>query len=207
VPFRGFCILLIAAAVVAAVPARAGAGAERPVRAKPRPAGTTAQLPRRCPNADTPAVSASTPAMRAAVLCLINKQRASRGLPTLHESRLLDLSAQTWTDTMVLTGIFSHGVNFAARITAAGFIWSAAGENIATGYPTPRAVVNAWMASKDHCENILDPLYLDVGTGVSRHPVGKWASGPSTWTQDFALPLHAGAPSNNNGPANGCPYK
>ncbi len=145
--------------------------------------------------------------MRAAVLCLINKQRASRGLPVLHESHQLDVSSQRWTNTMVVTGNFWHGNDFAARITKAGYIWSAAGENLATGYTTPADVVKAWMASKDHCQNILDPAYLDVGTGISRHPVGTWASGPSTWTQDFALPLHAQAPSNNKAPANGCPYK
>ena len=172
------------------------------------PAGAVAaQLPRTCPNATTPAVSASVGAMRTAVVCLINKQRVSRGLPVLHESSLLDLSAQTWTNVMVLTGLFSHGTNFAARITKVGFAWSAAGENIATGFATPNDVVKAWMASKDHCQNILDPVYLDVGTGVSNHPVGVWANAPSTWTQDFALPLGTAAPSSNHGPANGCPYR
>jgi uncharacterized protein YkwD len=195
----------MAAVIVAVAPARAGAGPERvPPPRSIHPAAT--QLPRRCPNADTPAVHATVPAMRASVLCLINKQRVSRGLPVLTESHLLDLSAQTWTNKMVLTGVFSHGVNFAARITAVGFIWSAAGENIATGYATPGDVVSAWMASKGHCQNILDPVYLYVGTGVSAHPVGAWASGPSTWTQDFALPLRAVAPSTNKAPANRCPY-
>ena len=83
--------------------------------------------------------------------------------------------------------------------------WSVAGENIATGFPTPRAVVNAWMGSTDHCHNILSPSYSLVGTGLSRHPVGRSASGPSTWTQDFELPLGQAAPSGNWGPSNHCP--
>jgi uncharacterized protein YkwD len=159
-----------------------------------------------CKNANTPATSVSRSAMRAAVVCLINQQRNRHHLPALHARRSLDRSAQKWTDAMVASGQFTHGVNFAARITAAGFDWQAAGENIATGFPTPSSVVNAWMGSTDHCRNILDPTYADVGTGVNTHPVGRFASGPSTWTQDFGLWMGHGAPSANHGPANGCPY-
>jgi uncharacterized protein YkwD len=107
---------------------------------------------------------------------------------------------------MVAAGVFSHGRNFARRITAVGFKWQYAGENIATGFPTPRSVVAAWMASQGHCQNILDPDYAFVGTGVSRHPVGAFASGPSTWTQDFALPQRQPPPSQKFAPARGCPY-
>jgi uncharacterized protein YkwD len=107
---------------------------------------------------------------------------------------------------MVASGDFSHGTNFSARITAVGFRWSSAGENIATGFATPRDVVTAWMGSKDHCQNILDPSYFDVGTGLRRQPVGSSASQPSTWTQDFALPMGQAPPSQNSAPAKGCPY-
>ena len=80
----------------------------------------------------------------------------------------------------------------------------AAGENIATGYPTPRQVVAGWMASAGHCENILNPTYRSVGTGVNRHPVAGYASGRHL-DQDFGLRSAAG-PSRNWGPAHGCPY-
>ncbi len=161
---------------------------------------------RECANANLPATSASNEAMRTAVVCLINQQRARHGLPALRTSPLLNRSAQAWTNVMVLTGRFWHGINFAARLTAVGFIWRDAGENIATGFPTPARVVDAWMASRGHCQNILDPRYDRVGTGLARHPVGNFASRPSTWTQDFALPMHGYAPSHNSGPMNGCPY-
>jgi uncharacterized protein YkwD len=144
--------------------------------------------------------------MRASVLCLINQQRADHGLPALKESFLLDRSAEAWTNVMVATRRFWHGTHFASRITAVGFLWRDAGENIATGYTTPASVVAAWMASKDHCSNILDPNYRRVGTGLSRHPVGSFASGPSTWTQDFALGLLGRALSHDSAPMRGCPY-
>jgi uncharacterized protein YkwD len=159
-----------------------------------------------CANANTRATAAPAAVIRVAVVCLVNKQRTSRGLPALRASTLLNRSAQGWTNAMVAGDFFGHGTNFAARITAVGFHWSAAGENIATGFPTPSAVVSAWMASTGHCRNILSPSYADVGTGVSPHPVARYASGPATWTQDFALPMGAAAPSRNWKPADTCPY-
>jgi uncharacterized protein YkwD len=142
--------------------------------------------------------------LQRAVVCLINQQRTRRGLPRLRESQRLNRSAQGWTNQMVRHDFFSHGANFAGRITAVGFDWSMAGENIATGFPTPAAVVRGWMGSPGHCRNILTPSFLDVGVGVSRR--GLPGGGPGTWTQDFGLPMSAHAPSGDWGPANRCPY-
>lgn len=107
---------------------------------------------------------------------------------------------------MVSSDQFAHGTNFAARISAAGYVWRSAGENIATGFATPRAVVHAWMGSTGHCENILNPSFRNVGTGVSTRPVRGYATGAGTWTQDFALGMHSSPPSGNTSPMNGCPY-
>jgi uncharacterized protein YkwD len=159
-----------------------------------------------CANANRRATGGDTAAMRAAILCLVNRQRISRHLPPLRANAKLNRSAQGWTKHMVRAGVFTHGPNFAARITAAGYGWTAAGENIATGFPTPRAVVAGWMRSAGHCRNILSPAFRDLGVGVVARPVRRYASGPATWTQDFALPRDAHLPSHNLGPANGCPY-
>jgi uncharacterized protein YkwD len=159
-----------------------------------------------CADANAPATHTSKQALRTAVVCLINRQRALHHLPSLGAQPRLDRSAQAWTNTMVATGQFTHGLNFAARISAAGFQWSSAGENIATGYRTPRQAVTAWMASTGHCENILNPSFANVGTGVIAHPVGHFARGPATWTQDFGLWMGHQAPSGDTGPASGCPY-
>jgi uncharacterized protein YkwD len=163
------------------------------------------QAPRTCANADTPATAASTRDIRRAVLCLVNQERTSRGLPALHARPALTRSAQLWTNALVSQGLFTHGADFAARITAAGYRWGYAGENIASGFRTARAVVKGWMGSEGHCRNILDPHFADIGTGVVTHPTGI-ANVGSTWTQDFGLPLGHAAPSNNTGPQSGCPY-
>ena len=159
---------------------------------------------RGCAYAHTPANRASRSALQRAVVCLINQQRAHHGLPRLNENQRLNRSAQGWTNVMVSDGVFSHGADFSARISAVGFNWSMAGENIASGFRTPAAVVRGWMGSPGHCRNILTPSFLDVGVGVSRRGVS--GNPGATWTQDFGLPMSARAPSGNWGPASGCPY-
>ena len=159
-----------------------------------------------CGNADTRATSLSLATARASVICLINHERTERGLPALAESDKLDRAAQSWTDHMVSAADFSHGTSFSARISAAGYDWQTAGENIAAGQMTPRAVVDAWMASTGHCQNILTPEFRDVGAGMSTTPVPAWGTPPVTWTTDFGLAAGESAPSQNHGPASGCPY-
>jgi uncharacterized protein YkwD len=168
---------------------------------KGRPARAAA-----CANTSSTATAGNLGAMRTAVLCLVNQARTTRGLPALAQDGRLDRSAQRWTATMVATGQFTHGSDFAARISATGFAWSTAGENIATGFPTPARVVAGWMASLGHCRNILEPGFGAIGIGMVARPTGAYARGPATWTQDFALPIGTAAPSGNTGPQSSCPY-
>jgi len=194
---RRLTVALITASAVACSSAVGVAGASTSAAASGR--GT-------CANARSLATRTNLRAMRAALLCLVNRQRSAHRLPSLHEDRRLDRSAQGWTAHMVGTGQFSHGHNFAGRISATGFAWSTAGENIASGYPTPASVMAGWMASEGHCRNILDPRFSAIGLGMVARATGGFASGPATWTQDFALPIGKAAPSRNTGPRNGCPY-
>ena len=161
---------------------------------------------RGCASTHTTIAHASRAQLQRAVACLINEQRHSRGLPGLRENSRLNRSAQGWTNVMVTHRDFSHGADFAARISAVGFDWSNVGENIATGYATPVAVVKAWMASKGHCQNILNPQYRYVGTGVSDNSISGYSTLAGTWTQDFGLLMGQHAASGNWGPAEGCPY-
>jgi uncharacterized protein YkwD len=156
-----------------------------------------------CTGSSTAVAASTASATRSAVVCLINRERTSRGLPALTASSKLDRSAQGWTNELVSHHEFTHGDDFAERISATGFHWSQAGENIATGYPTPASVVAGWMASTGHCENILDPTFRYVGTGVNR---GATVVSPGTWTQDFGLLVGQRAPSSDGAPAAGCPY-
>jgi uncharacterized protein YkwD len=175
----------------------APAGALTPIASAHRRGG--------CAHPHSTVFDASGRQLRAAVVCLINEQRTERGLPRLKVNARLNRSAQDWTKAMVDDGEFTHGSNFAGRISAVGYDWSTAGENIATGFATPAGVVNAWMSDVGHCRNILTPTFAAVGTGVSRHGVRRYANF-GTWTQDFGLWTGNRPPSSNWGPADGCPY-
>jgi uncharacterized protein YkwD len=153
-----------------------------------------------CAGADTPATAASVAQMTAAVDCLVNQQRLRFGLPRLDVSGKLNQSAQRWSTYLAQTNQLFHG-NVARRMSAVGYDWQEGAENIATTYLTPRDVVAAWMASPDHCQNMLDPDYRDMGTGES--PIG---AGPATWTQDFGLQVNQNPLSSDYTAANGCPY-
>ena len=51
-------------------------------------------------------------------------------------------------------------------ITAAGYSYSMAGENLAQGFSYSKDVVDKWMASPTHRDNILKPEYQDVGYAI-----------------------------------------
>jgi len=195
-------VTVVATSLLAVVPAATATTARRKHHRRPHPARAASG----CAGANDRVGSTPPQVLRSAVVCLLNQQRAAHHLPPLAASPLLNRSAQGWTNVMVSSDQFTHGTDFASRITAVGYDWRMAGENIATGYATPGGVVRAWMASTGHCENILDPNYRNVGTGVSNRAVAGFATGAGTWTQDFALGMNQSAPSNNFGPANGCPY-
>jgi uncharacterized protein YkwD len=169
------------------------------------PAASAKERP--CRHGNTPIGQARRAQLDSSVVCLINQQRRAHGLPGLQASPRLDRSAQGWTNAMVDHGAFTHGTDFAARITAVGFRWSNAGENIATGYRTPDSVVAAWMASTGHCQNILSPVFRQVGTGLSYRSIAGASTRAGTWTQDFGLIMGQTPPSGNYGPADGCPYR
>jgi uncharacterized protein YkwD len=196
---RGGLAVAVCALGLALAPAAALAGPGHAARVR-------RHLVAGCAGAHAAISTTKRPAIQRTVVCLVNAQRRAHGLPALRENRRLNRSAQGWTNAMVSDGSFTHGSNFAARISAAGFHWGSAGESIATGYITPAAVVNAWMASTGHCQNILSPDYRYVGTGVRDASISGFNTLPGTWTQDFGLLLGQRAPSSNWGPANGCPY-
>lgn len=92
----------------------------------------------------------------------------------------LELAAYNHSSDMYQNKYFSHtgldGSNPGMRIDQVGYKWMAYGENIATGYTSEREVVEAWLKSPGHCQNIMNKAYKEMG--VAR--VGNY------WTQEFA---------------------
>lgn len=120
------------------------------------------------------------------IVRLVNEERASAGCrPVTLEERLTE-AAQDYTDVMARSGVLSHtgpdGSTMAGRVEAAGYPWSALGENIAVGQRTAAAVMDAWMNSEGHRANILNCNFEQIGVGVNTSSNGPW------WTQDFGTP-------------------
>jgi uncharacterized protein YkwD len=127
------------------------------------------------------------------VLTLVNQRRAAgadcgargvfvpAGPLTMNEA--LRCAARRHSLDMEQRGFFDHdnpdGEAPDDRIERAGYVWSAWGENIAAGQPTPEIVMQDWMASDGHCANIMNPGFTEIGVG---HYVG------SKWTQEFGRP-------------------
>src|SRR5260370_42566512 len=76
-----------------------------------------------------------------------------------------------------------EGTTVLERSRAAGYRPSLAAENIARGQYTIEEVMDGWMSSPVHRENILSPLFADIGSGLAG---GKNANGDqSFWVQCF----------------------
>ena len=75
---------------------------------------------------------------------------------------------------------FDNLMKLAEMMKKFNISYKTAGENIGKGQKTPAQVVNAWMNSQGHRENILNKNYTEIGIGVA-----KDAKGTLYWTQMF----------------------
>lgn len=119
-------------------------------------------------------------------LCLINEEREKQGFERLSwESRLQEASSLHAYD-MARNNYFDHrsldGSLPQDRIEAAGYTqFSLIGENVALGQRTPERAFNAWLASENHRNNILDPVFRDTGLGMMKGKSGAY------WVQTFGV--------------------
>jgi uncharacterized protein YkwD len=137
-----------------------------------------------------------------ATLCLLNGERADRGLTTLRPNDRLQHAALSHGNDMVDHRYFAHegrnGSQPAERIRAAGYLsapgrWRI-GENLAWGtgeLATPQAIMSAWMHSPGHRANILQPAYREIGFGVLAGNPASAANGGATFVTEFGFVTHA----------------
>jgi uncharacterized protein YkwD len=121
------------------------------------------------------------------VLDLTNAERAKEKLPPLKANPLLFAAARKHSENMAKKGELSHDLDGKSpfdRITAEGYLWSRAGENIANGDAlTPAGALQVWMHSPPHRANILKADYQEIGIGIART-----AKGEVYYTQVFGAP-------------------
>ncbi|UYM07298.1 CAP domain-containing protein [Solicola gregarius] len=103
-----------------------------------------------------------------------NKARKRHDRRPLHGAKCLDRFANRWARKMARRQELVH--QDLGRILRRCKL-SMAGENIAYGYPSGKAVVRGWMHSEGHRANILNRRYRLLGVGVARDDDGRaWAS-------------------------------
>ena len=168
-------------------PAPAPSPSAPPASPAPAPTAAPAQpAPSSSPTAAPAPISAST-RFQAEVVRLVNEARAQNGLGALTvDSRLTDAAARHAVDQARMQQgghVGSDGTRGGDRITQAGYRWCSWGENVAWGYTTPRAVVDAWMASESHRANILKARFVHIGLATA---VGE--DGRTYWAQEFGAP-------------------
>jgi uncharacterized protein YkwD len=107
---------------------------------------------------------------------MTNKELANEKLPPLQVNATLFKVARAHAANMAKKGEMNHvldGLNPAKRALAAGYDYSEIGENIASSDGAPLAdIMQGWMKSKVHRENILRPGFREIGFGIAKNDKG-----------------------------------
>jgi uncharacterized protein YkwD len=109
--------------------------------------------------------------------------------PPLASSVQLSQVALAYARDMATWGYMNHtgrdGSSPARRISRSGYRWSEVGENLASGVMTADEVVTGWLGSPEHCANLMDPLYRQVGVGYAVNPHDQRGV---YWAMEFGTP-------------------
>lgn len=101
---------------------------------------------------------------------LTNEERAKSGLPALLEDGRLSAAAAAKAQNMFAENYWAHfspsGKDPWGFINGAGYKFTYAGENLARNFYNSPDVVNAWMASPTHKDNILNSHYRNIGIAI-----------------------------------------
>ena len=111
---------------------------------------------------------------------MTNQARRAKGLPPFIQDAELTQVARAFSDDMLVRRFFDHttpdGVSFDERIAdryrhrvrlMGENIWYASGYNLGKIQQVAKEIVDDWMSSPGHRENILDPRFTHLGVGVS----------------------------------------
>ena len=132
-----------------------------------------------CPGAELFAAAQSVEQIESSLHCLINERRAEAGLAAVRPEGRLRAAALGHSQDMAARSYFAHdslnGNSFIDRIVATGYTRRASnwlvGENLVWGtesLSTPESMVQAWMDSPAHRENLLRSRFRDLGIAAVR---------------------------------------
>ena len=120
------------------------------------------------------------------------RQCGATGMPAaaaLSWNSALASAASRHSTDMATHNFFSHtgsdGSQVGQRASAAGYGWTAVGENIAAGPSSVSAAMSGWLASPGHCANIMGGAYRHVGVACVASADSVY---PRYWTMVLARP-------------------
>lgn len=144
-------------------------------------------------NSDQNSVPDGTKPWMSQIVQLTNNFRQQNGLAPVQLSAKLNSAAQTQSQNMAMQDFFGHadknGLAVDSRVSATGYNWSRVSENLAAGYQVASEVVEGWINSATHRQNLLDPAVTEVGVGYYflANDTGS-ENWNHYWTQVFAAP-------------------
>jgi hypothetical protein len=105
------------------------------------------------------------------LISFVNQERVARGLAPLKENSELDDAARRKAADMFQKNYWAHFAPDGSTspwgfIRAAGYNYQFAGENLAKGFTDAKSVVDAWMNSPTHRDNLLSDKYIDEGFAI-----------------------------------------
>lgn len=113
---------------------------------------------------------------------LTNEERSAGGCGPLTNNAMLHAAALGHSVDMAENDYFSHtsldGSGMVERVEREGYRWLSLAENIAAGHRSPSEVVDGWMNSSGHRDNIMNCTYTEIGVGFHNY----------YWTQNFGTP-------------------
>ena len=108
------------------------------------------------------------------IIELTNQERISDGESVLTENTLLDNAAERKINDMFQNQYFEHvspvnGVDVSSFVLEENYQYAYVGENLAMGdFVSEKEMVQAWMDSPGHRENILGSHYTEIGVAVEK---------------------------------------
>jgi uncharacterized protein YkwD len=159
---------------------------------------STASSSAACPGDSAQPTTAGADDVATAIVCDINVYRTSNGLRPLRWDSRLGSAAQAQATDMAARHYASHftpeGVGLVERVESTGYIskgsnWSLA-ENLGWGtsyLSTPLAIVQGWIDSPEHRENILDPQVRDIGVGIAQGSISDGGQSGFVYVADFGM--------------------
>lgn len=126
------------------------------------------------------------------IVLLTNQNRKNNGLAELKQNSLLEKAAELKLKNMFDNQYFAHigpdGNGPSYWITSAGYDYKSTGENLALGnFENDTILIQGWMDSPGHRENILNTKFTQIGVAVGKDVY----EGQETWlaVQEFGKPM------------------